>query len=162
MFQFLNLINLKTWLYIGVAGIVVGCFFYISHLKNEVSLYKENQSKLEFAIEQQVQALEIKNQEIEQIKVIHSQLQVIREEQQEKIVQLENKFRVKTNGKARDFGELSRAKPGLVNKLVNSSTEKVNRCLELATGSTPKQGEMNNECQEIIDKYNNTSNSRNK
>lgn len=151
MFSF---ITTKIAIYASIGILLLGSLTYIIYLKKEVKILEENQVKLELAVESQKRLLELKDVEIIQIKEYHTELVNTNNEQLQKIQQLQNKFHFKPSGKARDFGKISRAKPGLVNKLVNASTEKVNRCLELATGSKPFPGEKNDSCQELIDNYN--------
>lgn len=63
---------------------------------------------------------------------------------------LKVKFDEKSNGDRRDLGLLASKKSKLIQKIVNRATVKVNRCFELATGATLKEGEKNSECKELV------------
>ena len=136
------------FLIFGICIVLIGiCIFYIFYLRKNIEIYKENQIKLELSIQEQNKVLELKNSEIAQIKEAYAALNYLNNEQTEQIEKLKNKFHFKPNKKNRDFGEISRAKPGLVNKIINKSTESVNRCFELLTDSKLKEGEKIEDCE---------------
>lgn len=143
------------WIAILVAVILfAGGSYYVMNLKANLAIAEENTKKLETAVKDQQQVIANKTIEIEQIQIINSDLSEKLIAAQEEVKKLNEKFTVSANGQSRDFGAITRVKPVLINKIINKATVKVNRCFELASGSEPKEGETNNECQDLIDNYN--------
>ena len=84
------------------------------------------------------------------MQLANNQLNETRVKLQADVDRLNTVFRVSARGKSRDFGDITRAKPALVNKIVNRASNNVNRCFELAMGATLEDGETNNECKNLI------------
>lgn len=143
------------WLVILIAIILfAGGLYYITNLKANLAIAQENTKKLETAVKDQQAVIANKKIEIEQIKTINTDLGEKLAQAQDQVKKLNEKFNISANGQSRDFGAITRVKPVLINKIINKATVKVNRCFELASGSEPKEGETNNECQDLIDNYN--------
>lgn len=51
-----------------------------------------------------------------------------------------------------DLGILAKAKPKLVENIINNATEEANRCFEVLTGSPTVAGEKNSECPWLMEK----------
>jgi hypothetical protein len=133
-----------------IVGVFAGGLYYVSDLKAAFKISEENSKKLETVVNDQKNLINIKSLEIEKIQFINSELSESNDKLKEEINKLNEKFNISANGQSRDFGAITRAKPALINKIINRATEKVNRCFEIATGSPLKEGEKNDECQELI------------
>ena len=132
--------------YVSILIIVVvfaGGLYYVSDLKASFKISEENSKKLETVVNDQKNLINIKSLEIEKIQFINSELSESNDKLKEEINKLNERFNVSANGQSRDFGAITRAKPALINKIINRATEKVNRCFEIATGSPLKEGEKN-------------------
>ena len=131
---------------------------YIFYLKEMVSIAEKNEVAYQDAIQTQSEVLTQKIVDYESIRSVNKTMLSTIEKQKKEIQKLNDVFNTGSNGKKRDLGEIARAKPGLVTKLVNNATDRVNRCFEIATGSKVIEGEKNESCQDIIDYFSSTSN----
>jgi len=125
-------------------------YWYVQNLRTNLATSETNNIKLTQAVQTQQHTLKKMQQDFIDIRVKNAELNMLSEKLQKSINKLNDKFNIKANGLSRDFGAISRAKPGLINKIVNRATVNVNRCLELATGAVPQKGEKNNECKDLI------------
>lgn len=150
-----------TYIKLGLAGaactIIVGFIWYTNHLESKLDQAKQdlvvsqhNEDVLKEALETQGEML--KTKELEHVTVIKlsSDLRSTAKAQAHEVKGLNNKLNVKANGQSRDLGELARAKPQIVQGIVNRATDDVNRCFEILTGSPVKEGEVNNECKDLV------------
>lgn len=146
-----------TYIKIGIVSIIVigviSLGVYINNITNENRTLQSNNSKLQQTIQIQSKLVEHKEEELIQIKQINKKYQISIKEQTQKINDLRTKFNETQTGDKRDLGKLAIAKPGLIQKIINSGTKNVGRCIELQTGAEPYEGEKNAECQESIDSY---------
>lgn len=133
-----------------VVGILAGGLFYVSNMKAALAQSEENSRKLQESVQQQQAVLEQKTKEIALIQNLNSKLNEQNQKLQADIDNLNERFNVSANGTSRDFGDITRAKPGLINKIIDRATDNVNRCFEIASGAPIEEGEKNNECQELI------------
>lgn len=131
---------------IGAAGL-----YYVSTLKASLAVSEQNGKILQDSISSQQDVIKQIKEDSEKIKSINDKLAKDKELQQKNIQKLSDKFSTNSNGQSRDFGDIARAKPSLVTKIVNDASEKSNRCVELMTGGPVIKGEKNDQCQELID-----------
>jgi len=127
-------------------------------LKADNAILKENQIKLEEAVNEQQQVIAQQKQDFESILQANKELNKLNATLNEEVKRLDDKFN-KTNasGKKRDIGDLANTKPGLIEKIINRATENANRCVEIAMGSpltekelnATKNSEINSECPSI-------------
>jgi len=153
MFGQLKLILIGITL-LGATGGVA----YVYKLKADNAILKENQIKLEEAVNEQQQVIAQQKQDFESILQANKELNKLNETLNEEVKRLDDKFN-KTNasGKKRDIGDLANTKPGLIEKIINRATENANRCVEIAMGSpltekelnATKNSEINSECPSI-------------
>lgn len=153
MFGQLKLILIGITL-LGATGGVA----YVYKLKADNAILKENQIKLEEAVNEQQQVIAQQKQDFESILKANKELNELNATLNEEVKRLDDKFN-KTNasGKKRDIGDLANAKPGLIEKIINRATENANRCVEIAMGSpltekelnATKNSEINSECPSI-------------
>ena len=150
MFGQLKLILIGITL-LGATGGVA----YVYKLKADNAILKENQIKLEEAVNEQQQVIAQQKQDFESILEANKELNKLNATLNEEVKRLDDKFN-KTNasGKKRDIGDLANTKPGLIEKIINRATENANRCVEIAMGSpltekelnATKNSEINSEC----------------
>lgn len=147
----MGLTSAVKWLSIMiVVGLVAGGMYYVSNMKAALAQSEENSKKLQESVQTQQALLDQKNKEISIIQNLNKQLNENNQKLQADIDNLNEKFSVSANGTSRDFGDITRAKPGIVNKIIDKATVNANRCFEIATGAEIKEGEKNSECQELI------------
>ena len=155
--------SVSTYIKLALAGgvftITVGFVWYTNRLESKLDqaqqdliVSQHNEVTLKEAIETQGETL--KTKELEHVTVIKlsSDLRSIAKAQAQEVKGLDDKLNVKANGQARDLGELARAKPQVVQGIINRATDDVNRCFEILTGSPVKEGEVNNECKDLVNR----------
>ena len=153
MFGQLKLILIGITL-LGATGGVA----YVYKLKADNAILKENQIKLEEAVNEQQQVIAQQKQDFESILQANKELNKLNATLNEEVKRLDDKFN-KTNasGKKRDIGDLANTKPKLIEKIINRATINANRCVEIAMGSpltekelnATKNSEINSECPSI-------------
>ena len=153
MFGQLKLILIGITL-LGATGGVA----YVYKLKADNAILKENQIKLEEAVNEQQQVIAQQKQDFESILQANKELNKLNASLNEEVKRLDDKFN-KTNasGKKRDIGDLANTKPKLIEKIINRATINANRCVEIAMGSpltekelnATKNSEINSECPSI-------------
>lgn len=153
MFGQLKLILIGITL-LGATGGVA----YVYKLKADNAILKENQIKLEEAVNEQQQVIAQQKQDFESILQANKELNELNASLDKEVKALDDKFN-KTNasGKKRDIGDLANAKPKLIEKIINRATDNANRCIEIAMGSpltekeinATKKSEINSECPSI-------------
>jgi phosphoglycerate-specific signal transduction histidine kinase len=109
------------------------------------------------------QAVVEQNAVIEQIRRDNKLIQQSRDEldqvvraQRQAVNDLRSRFNESSSGASRNFGRLAAARPGMVENIINTASERAIRCVEIASGSEltekEKSGEVQNpECQNLID-----------
>jgi len=146
--------GLLSYIKLGVVLIFASFFIFaiiqIKTLKSDLQVAQQNVVQLEQSVKAQKLLLEEKQLQYEQISKANEYIQTVNQKQREQIETLRNKFTTKPSGKSRDFGAISRNKPGLVNSIVNRATDRVNRCLEILSGSLLKPGETYEMCEITI------------
>jgi len=133
-----------------VISSIIGTVTYVIKLQRENLTLEFNNEKLVKAVNEQKELIAKKSLEIAEIQLINSELTDERAMLQADVERLNTIFRISAKGKSRDFGDITRAKPGLVNRIVNRATKNVNRCFEIAMGAEVKEGEKNNECKNLV------------
>lgn len=133
-----------------VVGVLAGGVFYVSNMKAALAISEENTRKLKESVTAQQAVIDNQLKEITLIQSINKELALQNANLQKDIDTMNEKFNVSANGTSRDFGDITRAKPALINKIIDRATDNVNRCFEIATGAELNEGEKNNECQELI------------
>lgn len=119
-----NLTNIiKTGLVILLVAVA---FFYYNWSQKEIATLKTNTVLLEKSNEQQQNAIESLTKGVEQLKNSYNNLNEKSLEYQKEIAELKNVF----NKDGRDFTELSKKKPQLIENIINKGTEKEFKCLE--------------------------------
>jgi ABC-type anion transport system duplicated permease subunit len=147
----------KLALVAGACTIIVGFIWHMSRLESKLEqaqqdlvILERNEVELKEALATQSETLKTKELEYVTIVKLSSDLRSIASTQAREVKELNDKLNVKANGQSRDLGELARAKPAMVQGIVNRATDDVNRCFEVLTGATVKEGEVNNECKDLV------------
>ena len=150
MFGQLKLILIGITL-LGATGGVA----YVYKLKADNAILKENQIKLEEAVNEQQQVIAQQKQDFESILQANKELNELTASLQKDLDILDDKFN-KTNasGKKRDIGDLANARPETIERIINRATANAQRCVEIAMGSpltekelnATKKSEINSEC----------------
>lgn len=148
------MLTIRLGIILALVTIIGSGIYYVLDLRANIAIAEENARQYEESISNQQELISQQHRDIEQIKMVNSQLSQSVQNKQREIDYLNEKFNVSANGQSRDLGAITRAKPGLVEKIVNRATNNVNRCFELATGAELKEGETNDECKELIDSIN--------
>lgn len=153
MFGQLKLILIGITL-LGATGGVA----YVYKLKADNAILKENQIKLEEAVNEQQQVIAQQKQDFESILQANKELNELSVNLQKDLDVLDDKFN-KTNasGKKRDLGDLANARPDTIERIINRATENAQRCIDIAMGSpltekeinATKKSEINSECSSI-------------
>ena len=138
----------------GLLIVLSGVFYwYYQDSQATIQTLSENNARLETAVEINEQTINSLEQSFEESK---QELRRVNEE----FAQIRRQNTVLAEKlEAHDLGVLGNAKPGLVQKIINSATDDANRCFELLSGAplteeerdanTPKQ--FNGECPWLFD-----------
>jgi LAS superfamily LD-carboxypeptidase LdcB len=134
---------------VGAAGI-----WYVTGLRADLAVSRENAQKLTDAVEQQQAAISQMRQEQQQIRDINNQLNTTIQLQNKDLTNLQDRFSQNAAGEKRDFAKAAAAKPEALERAVNRGTVNALRCLEIASGSpltdaekaASKPSEINREC----------------
>ena len=143
--------GLKIFGILGIILAVGGGVLYLMNLKADFEITKKNNEILTESIQKQTEVIENMQAEISLIQKLSLEIQQTAHTQQREMNNLQKRFNERSNGESRDFGVIAKAKPKLVEKIVNKAAQNVNRCFEIITGSPLKEKETNRECQKFID-----------
>ena len=148
---------IKLALAAGVFTVTVGFVWYTNRLESKLDqaqqdliVSQHNEVTLKGALETQSETLKTKEQEHVAVIKLSSDIRSIAKAQANEVKGLNDKLNVKASGQSRDLGELARAKPQIVQGIINRATDDVNRCFEILTGAPAKEGEVNNECKDLV------------
>ena len=128
---------IKAIVYLVIVGVIAGGLWYVMNIKADLATSEANNQKLQDAAAAQGELIESMQRDIAQIQETNKQLAEQNEKQKQDVTILSSKF------SKRDLGALAAEKPAVVEKLVNSGTANVMRCLELASGASLNEKERN-------------------
>jgi len=137
--------------------VIAGGLWYVSNLKADLVQSQENARRLQEGIQEQKDLLKQMVEDVAAIQQTNRDLQNLAERYRGEVDTLTKKFSQVARGNPRDFGQLARERPELVERLVNRGTRNAMRCLELASGAVhtreelaaKSSGEINKECPAI-------------
>jgi len=137
--------------------VIAGGLWYVSNLKADLVQSQENARRLQEGIQEQKDLLKQMVEDVAAIQQTNRDLQNLAERYRGEVDTLTKKFSQDARGNPRDFGQLARERPELVERLVNRGTRNAMRCLELASGAVhtreelaaKSSGEINKECPAI-------------
>ena len=132
--------------YLSILGIVVAVLFslwYVTGLREDLAISKENVNKLTSAVETQQSVIVQMQSEQAEIRKINSSMSSRIRAQDKDISDLRDRFERSANGEPRDFAALAAAKPELIERAINRGSKNAARCIEIATGSPLTEAEKN-------------------
>jgi hypothetical protein len=122
--------------------VIAGGLWYVSNLKADLVQSQENARRLQEGIQEQKDLLKQMVEDVAAIQQTNRDLQNLTERYRGEVDTLTKKFSQDARGNPRDFGQLARERPELVERLVNRGTRNAMRCLELASGAVHTQEEL--------------------
>ena len=140
-----------------IVAVIAGGLWYVSELKADLVVEKNNTERLKDGIRDQQVLMEQMRRDVAQIQQTNRDLQDAAARYRADVDALREKFSQDARGNPRDFGQFAAEKPELVQGLVNRAVKNVMRCLEIASGAprTPQElaaknaSEINKECPAI-------------
>ena len=121
-----------------IAGIA-GAGMYVVKLRADNVILKANQIQLEQSIKSQAKVLAQQKQDFKEIMEANKEMNLLVKNLQQDLRSLDKRF----NKKNRDIGKIAVKKPSLVEKIINSASERAKRCVEIASGAPLTEAEIN-------------------
>ena len=121
-----------------IAGIA-GAGMYVVKLRADNTILKANQIQLEQSIKSQAKVLAQQKQDFKEIMEANKEMNILVKNLQQDLRSLDKRF----NKKNRDVGKIAEKKPSLVEKIINSASERAKRCVEIASGAPLTEAEIN-------------------
>ena len=121
-----------------IAGIA-GAGMYVVKLRADNTILKANQIQLEQSIKSQAKVLAQQKQDFKEIMEANKEMNILVKNLQQDLRSLDKRF----NKKNRDIGKIAEKKPSLVEKIINSASERAKRCVEIASGAPLTEAEIN-------------------
>jgi len=134
-------IKIVAVLLIAVLGL--GSLWYITNLKADLAVSRENTKKMVEAVEQQQAVIKQIQEEQRQIRDINNELNTTIKLQNKDMDNLKDRFSQNAAGGSRDFGKTAAARPNSIERAVNRGTVNALRCLEIASGAPLTEAERN-------------------
>ena len=129
--------SLKIGLVLFMLAGAGGGYLYVQKLQKDNAILKENQLKLENAVEDQKQVIEQQAEDFRKIRTTLNKLEEVNKKLEQDKADLSKRL-----GK-HDIGNLAENKPGLVEKIINKASDSAARCVEIASGSPLTEEELN-------------------
>ena len=127
---------------IALFVVLGGFYWYYQDSQDTISTLQQNNAELENAVK-------INEATIDSIQKSYNNARKELEQVNAKFKEIRQQNNVLANKlEEHDLGVLAEAKPGLVRRIVNSATDKVNRCFEVASGAPLTEAEKNAETPE--------------
>ena len=121
-----------------IAGIA-GAGMYVMKLSADNAILKVNQIQLEQSIKSQAKVLAQQKQDFKEIMEANKEMNILVKNLQQDLRSLDKRF----TKKDRDVGKIAEKKPSLVEKIINSASERAKRCVEIASGAPLTEAEIN-------------------
>ena len=129
--------SLKIGLVLVMMAGAGGGYLYVQKLQKDNAILKENQLKLEGAVEDQKQVIEQQAEDFRKIRNTLNKLEEVNKKLEQDKAELNKRL-----GK-HDIGNLAENKPGLVERIINGASKSAARCVEIASGSPLTEEELN-------------------
>tara|TARA_B100000085_G_scaffold148266_1_gene134946 strand:+ start:28 stop:468 length:441 start_codon:yes stop_codon:yes gene_type:complete len=129
--------SLKIGLVLVMLAGAGGGYLYVQKLQKDNAILKENQLKLEGAVEEQKQVIEKQAEDFRKIRDTLNKLEEVNKKLEQDKAELNKRL-----GK-HDIGNLAENKPSLVEKIINGASKSAARCVEIASGSPLTEEELN-------------------
>jgi len=117
--------------------------WYVMNLKADLAISQENSKRLQEGIAEQQALMRQMTEDIAKIQEANRELAESANKHRAEVDALSRKFSQDAKGQPRDFGQLAKEKPELVERLVNRGTKNAMRCLEIASGAPRTEQEIN-------------------
>jgi regulator of replication initiation timing len=114
-----------------------GGYLYVNKLQKDNAILKSNQVKLETAVAESNQVIEQQSKDLKKIRTTLKEVEELNDR-----LQADKDSLNKRLGK-HDIGNLAENKPGLVEKIINKASDSAARCVEIASGSSLTEEELN-------------------
>jgi TolA-binding protein len=121
----------------------LGSLWYITNLKADLAVSRENTKRMNEAVEQQQAVIQQIQQDQQKIRDINNELNTTIKLQNRDMDNLKDRFNQNAAGERRDFGKIAVARPSSVERAVNRGTANALRCLEIASGAPLTEAEKN-------------------
>ena len=136
-----------------IATALAGGGFYVFKLQKDNAILKANAVKLESAISDQKILIENQQKDFNEILQANADMNKLVNNLKKDIDELDKRFAKKD----RDFGKLAIEKSKVIERIMNSGSDKAARCIEIASGAplteaeinATKKSEINTECPSI-------------
>lgn len=129
--------SLKIGLVLVMLAGAGGGYLYVQKLQKDNAILKENQLKLEGAVEEQKQVIEKQAEDFRKIRDTLNKLEEVNKKLEQDKAELNKRL-----GK-HDIGNLAENKPDLVERIINGASKSAARCVEIASGSPLTEEELN-------------------
>jgi len=131
--------GLRLFLIGILASAVIGAGLYVMKLQRDNAILKENAIKLESAVADQKTLIENQQKDFKEILEANKKFNELVNALKKDIDDLDNRF----NKDGRDFGKLAIEKTDSLQRIINSASDKVLRCVEIAGGAPLTEQEIN-------------------
>ena len=118
---------------------IAGAGMYVMKLRSDNAILKANQLKLESAVADQKTLIENQQKDFKEILEANKKFNELVNALKKDIDDLDNRF----NKDGRDFGKLAIEKTDSLQRIINSASDKVLRCVEIAGGAPLTEQEIN-------------------
>jgi len=118
---------------------LAGGGFYVLKLQKDNAILKANAIKMESAIADQKTLIENQQKDFKEILEANKKFNELVNALKKDIDDLDNRF----NKDGRDFGKLAIEKTDSLQRIINSASDKVLRCVEIAGGAPLTEQEIN-------------------
>ena len=118
---------------------LAGGGFYVMKLQKDNAILKANAIKMESAIADQKTLIENQKKDFKEILEANKKFNELVNALKKDIDDLDNRF----NKDGRDFGKLAIEKTDSLQRIINSASDKVLRCVEIAGGAPLTEQELN-------------------
>jgi hypothetical protein len=118
---------------------LAGGGFYVMKLQKDNAILKANAIKMESAIADQKTLIENQQKDFKEILEANKKFNELVNALKKDIDDLDNRF----NKDGRDFGKLAIEKTDSLQRIINSASDKVLRCVEIAGGAPLTEQEIN-------------------
>jgi hypothetical protein len=134
---------IKAVVALVIVLVIAGGLWYVTGLRADLAISKENTKKMVDAVEQQTAV-------INQLKADQLKIQEINQDLNDKVklqtkdlTNLQDRFNTAANGDKRDIGSIAVIKPDSIARAINNGTVNALRCVEIASGAPLTEKEKN-------------------
>lgn len=142
IFGGLKALSPSTWLIIGMAFLVLVSGIYFKYSQNVIKGLQEQVVVLTVSLETQKKHVASLEKDITLMKKINKELT----DQERTAAKKESELAKKLQ----KLKKVAKAKPKLVEDIINDASKERTRCIELATGAKPIKDEKNSVCPQLL------------